>query len=166
MLRPSVSVIQIAGSGANVRQPVLSGSPPAAKERTHAREDAGHERDSSIHLHPHADNHPSPKASRRALERPDPDLASFGTEHPDRPQTVPAGGPLRLACILVVSFSRSESGTSCAWAAAFSAFSSDSVSFGITPPAELLRVIGNVCRTVLLLPDTSTKRSGIAQSSH
>src|ERR1700733_5422820 len=90
MLRPSVSVIQIAGSGANVRQPVLSGSPPAAKERRHAREDAGHERDSSIHLHPHADNHPSPKASRRAFERPDPDLASFGTEHPDRPQTVPA----------------------------------------------------------------------------
>jgi hypothetical protein len=54
-------VIQTPGSGANVRQPVLPGSPPAAKERRHAREDAGHERDSSIHLHPHADNHPSPK---------------------------------------------------------------------------------------------------------
>ena len=37
------------------------------------------------------------------------------------------------------------------------------VSFGITSPAERLMVIGNVCRTVLLLPDTSTKRSGIAQ---
>jgi hypothetical protein len=36
------------GSGATVLRPVLQGSPPVAKERRHARVEAGHERDASI----------------------------------------------------------------------------------------------------------------------